>query len=758
MTGILFGNCFSDFENEPCRLKRSFSERLSQGTTSISFNDTMALRNPRGRGAIMDSSRGSTLFDAVTDLQRLDGVGPTRPRPSEPPPPPPPPSLAPQHREVAERPGVAVERSATPPPRCTTELETGFDVATITETSSEKQISGEDKKKNELPQDGNNLQRKNENINAQSCKDLTDHETPPSAPPRKRSNSKQPITSQIITKKETVNHGETLASKTPEHNKDIMTTDQNNILDISTKDDVANTGSKQADTEIIRETEPVAQLATEGNNKENTYESNTKIDESKKNNNVNVSDNGNDSITKPEPLKIEQTIRKITFKDTSPVIQKEPVVFDIPKITIKSAPSTPEFSSFNENISSTRIDTPDFNFSYQKVKVEPSKTIVQINSPNIQVIPSTVHRLQIKNEFQETVNYNKVSITESPQRKTSIMINGDDCYSTVNVNDDVPIYQSSVVVNDYDSSKIEVGSGSRSSSVYITGDFQSSSTPLSSRTSKSEERPKKTLVILEGTSSAPSTPSPTIVSGQSTPESVGKTFVVLQQETIVEEPTLEITEVEEKKEAIETSKPIDEIDDKPSSEELQRLLKDPVEAVKRNLVPHVCGKADVERKPKSKKPITSNSLVARLLEDPFLGSLAEGLETNTVAKLIEDSLLKLRSQDLQDDDKDACSENESCPPYELMEAGSDCYSNHSNRSSVTEDELGTRSKFYQLLADAALSEVEEHHYECIRTNVDPIYEEIEIPPPLPSNPPPSSIIDDLHIDKQFTTRYKFLYS
>lgn len=104
---------------------------------------------------------------------------------------------------------------------------------------------------------------------------------------------------------------------------------------------------------------------------------------------------------------------------------------------------------------------------------------------------------------------------------------------------------------------------------------------------------------------------------------------------------------------------------------------------------------------------------------------------------------------------DISSEHSSSTQYEPMDPGSDCYTDNSNRSSVTEEEMANRTKFYELLADPALVEVSEnddHHYESIKLDNDPIYEEIEIPPPLPSNPPPSSLLDDLNLDKEFTTR------
>jgi hypothetical protein len=89
---------------------------------------------------------------------------------------------------------------------------------------------------------------------------------------------------------------------------------------------------------------------------------------------------------------------------------------------------------------------------------------------------------------------------------------------------------------------------------------------------------------------------------------------------------------------------------------------------------------------------------------------------------------------------------------------SDCY-NASASELSTEEDNSTRSKFYQMLVDATLSEIEithsmedDHHYESIRLNHDPIYEEIsDVPPPLPLSPPPALIEDD----KKLMTRSIF---
>ncbi|CAH1983187.1 unnamed protein product [Acanthoscelides obtectus] len=334
--------------------------------------------------------------------------------------------------------------------------------------------------------------------------------------------------------------------------------------------------------------------------------------------------------------------------------------------------------STSATIHTVRIDSPNNLLSDYM-----NRTVVQVNSP------PAVHKIQIKNEFSDTSNIHSVSILENPQRKTSILINGDDCYSTVNVSDDIPLYQSSVVVNDTITACPPAISTKKSSTVYITGSF----VPTPENPPKQTEDPA------------------------STKEYVPMTCCQI--------------EGSQKKE-----------EDPPSSDVLKELLKDPVAAVKRNLVPHVCGKADVSRRPRDRKMF--NHMVQSLV-----GEVPE-------EKAMEESFLRLRSYESVGDD--VSSEHSSSTQYELMDPGSDCYTDNSNRSSVNEDELSNRTKFYELLAEPAEIEVadsDDHHYESIKTNNDPIYEEIEIPPPLPSNPPPSSLLDDLNLDKEFTTRSIF---
>ncbi|CAG9824955.1 unnamed protein product [Phaedon cochleariae] len=316
-----------------------------------------------------------------------------------------------------------------------------------------------------------------------------------------------------------------------------------------------------------------------------------------------------------------------------------------------------------------------------QIEAPMNKTIVRISSP------PAVHKLQIKNDYSETVAVPSLSIIENSQRKTSILINGDDCYSTVNVGDSVPLYQSSVVVKDTPASKQK-----KCSSIYITGAF----TQHENLPSSSEKDPAE-----------------------------------------LDTATNDVKDI--------TSETVT------SSELLTELLRDPVEAVRRNLVPHVCGKSDVSRRPRDKKTVHHSKFPPGCKKDAGMSE-----DRNKMSSSFEESLFKMSPYETVCDD--LSSEHSSSTQYEFMDAGSDCYTDNSNRSSITEEELANRTKFYELLAESSAVEVtenEDHLYECIKISNDPIYEEIEIPPPLPSNPPPASLVDDLNLDKEFTTRSIF---
>lgn len=371
-------------------------------------------------------------------------------------------------------------------------------------------------------------------------------------------------------------------------------------------------------------------------------------------------------------------------------------------------------------------------------------------------------------DADEAKDGNSLKTNENEPRKTSIQINGNECYSTMNVSSDMPIYLSSVVVND------DYGNACNT---YQTG----TTVTISVGTPQKEVKKSKSQIYIGAV----------------------------------------LSDAQEKKEDANTYEEycIDKNKIKSDvSSDLSAILSDPVEAVRRNLIPHVCGKKDDHRHDENKKPPEDGNFVTKLFDDPFFGHLAEGLDSYLVKKLIENSLIKLQetknqegtdsskmkvekliesslknlksemengdktvennklknqisavnNEKEQDIDTSVNNENDDngcSAPYESMEYESgamgifsdhepmsDCYNASASELSTEDDTNSTRSKFYQMLVDAALCEIEignntddDHHYESIRLNSDPIYEEIgDMPPPLPTNPPPNSLllIDD----------------
>lgn len=550
-----------------------------------------------------------------------------------------------------------------------------------------------------------------------------------------------------------------------------------------------------------------------------------------------------------------------------------------------------------------------------------SPTTARIQSPLvINRESAAIHRLEIKHNDNENDDLYNESL-----KKTSILISGDDCYSTVNVSDNTPLYQSSVVVNDEVTQQLPGISKTSSNTVTISVSSPKIMTSPSS-TSKTAIKPSvsspTTISNTNATSNGSSTTTTTTTIGTialpltsmsatdediiyknnkkntllninslksiipiggndsgcdavagngrsgndyKSPKSIttksnSRTFISADYDRVSE------TAVTSSKQQLQQSPPFPQSQhsakeqqsnglNKSDSEEIEIILRNPVEAVKRNLVPHVCGRTDEldesnYESPNANPPMTveieikdravdehkvkagqKNDIIAKLLEDPTLGHLAEGLEEQIIAKLIENSLIRLKesrsSLDMsgtKDEDDvtklidmslqkiqeqklkiessnsmTSCSSSNTlsnkkpnsmlCPPsepdrqsnrssmssgnsygsasYELMEFDhngdlSDCYQSCSSDLTTDDDATSTRSKFYQMLVDATLSEIEtttviddDHHYESIRLNCDPIYEEIsDVPPPLPLSSPPL-LIDDPEFDKKNNSRSIF---
>ncbi|XP_022129116.2 uncharacterized protein LOC111003064 [Pieris rapae] len=394
----------------------------------------------------------------------------------------------------------------------------------------------------------------------------------------------------------------------------------------------------------------------------------------------------------------------------------------------------------NDSISSTSDEWSDSNDNEQKTVLK----VKQFESEDTQESSKESTRI--------------LKFIDNEPRKTSIQINGNECYSTMNVSNDTPIYLSSVVVND---------GSSTSCNTYQTG----TTVTISVGSPQNDGKKSKSQVYIGA-----------VFPGENKNDEFNNTY----EEYCNENNSASV------------------------NSSISSILNDPVEAVKRNLIPHVCGKKDNSLRLSdcdTKKTSEGRNLVAKLFDDPFFAHLADGLDSDLVKKLIENSLIKLQETkhqegvnnskvtiekliessliSMKEEMNKSCiisdgecknenvtnnigntvyfqNENNICSaPYESMEyesgvAGvfsdlepmSDCYNASASELSTEDDTNSTRSKFYQMLVDAAICDIEtanntddDHHYESIRLNSDPIYEEIgDMPPPLPVNPPPNSLI------------------
>uniref|UniRef100_A0A182J490 Uncharacterized protein n=1 Tax=Anopheles atroparvus TaxID=41427 RepID=A0A182J490_ANOAO len=532
-----------------------------------------------------------------------------------------------------------------------------------------------------------------------------------------------------------------------------------------------------------------------------------------------------------------------------------------------------------------------------------SRTVVQVasspssgtGSPGGLSTTGAIHRLEIRHDPEPE--------EEQYQKKTSIMITGDDCYSTVNVDgaSDSPIYQSSVVVNDGGSAMVSSTPTEirQTASNTITISVSSPNSTLQNRGNKqgasgrgepsepSEPQEEDALLAKNnernsgylgtggtvvsmsaddtatishstGTSIIPiggcsSRDHHIVMNGEgetakSTIVNSGRTLINLDfdhpRDPVSDEqqpsPAVVVDNRTPKPSAV-ASEPKDdtsstaqvpsdcnvsketpdepEAGDRDTDPQQQQQQQQQKQLVKQNLADQSPTPVVLRRtlKLSGAEPVASlqakvcrNSFIAKLLEDPTLSQLAEGLEYELVAKLIENSLLRLKesrngldmsgtkdeddvskmieqsllkiqeersksAKVLQDRDAQNASKRSSvssgnsygsAAAYELMEFGdqlgdlSDCYQSCSSDVTVDDDGNSSRSKFYQMLIDATLSEIEinttnddDHHYESIRLNGDPIYEEInDIPPPLPLTAPP---VDDVDLEKQRNARSIF---
>lgn len=192
-----------------------------------------------------------------------------------------------------------------------------------------------------------------------------------------------------------------------------------------------------------------------------------------------------------------------------------------------------------------------------------------------------------------------------------------------------------------------------------------------------------------------------------------------------------------------------------------------------------------------------DSFVLKLLSDPCLSLLLHGLEVKAIASIIENSLARIPINKINLDTKgtenyeidelllkqlhhvikeERCRMDRSIKEQTSIAIASSEKSTYCNLTSPTDvsaknisnSEIIPIRKICEMLAECSFNKnggslvsfQSDHQYESINVNYDPIYEEInEVPPPLPINPPPlKNDSPDKHHKSMFlgATKYDIL--
>lgn len=337
------------------------------------------------------------------------------------------------------------------------------------------------------------------------------------------------------------------------------------------------------------------------------------------------------------------------------------------------------------------------------------------------------------NAVNGKVQINDGKCDESRLKKTSIAINGDNA-STVNVSDKVQLYHSSVLIgNDEKPPSLS----NKNSSEYVIKTIEESAI----------QGPATEISIVyhnNGSSNKSAEVSQTI----STTANKTKTLICLDYK---EPPEIDI---------------------------------------KLPVIPNGIGRLS----PKSfgcshgsaTKPF-ADSFILKLLNDPYLGHLLQGLEIKTIATIIENSMHRLKAnrndanglstrttKDAVETDAQFMNLLHTIIKEERVrveqQPKNDLLPKYRAKSPMSPYRIGACKRddhneaipvrqLYEMLVDSSVwksdesNHSSEHQYESICPNCDPIYEEInDRPPPLPLNPPPS--VDEL---KSSNKHYKSMF-
>lgn len=283
-----------------------------------------------------------------------------------------------------------------------------------------------------------------------------------------------------------------------------------------------------------------------------------------------------------------------------------------------------------------------------------------------------------------------------PNRKTSIMITGRETEQTKN--------KTSVVIGEY-SPTVKIP-GSNKVTINVGGyDYQNNKNKTAQNTMQIDVKNEFKSNITIGPSN-----------------NNGRTLLILEPATSPKPDKSAAKEHDEVNKKVEVlkEKPIDLL----AQQEMDELIRnnvDPVEAARKNIIPHVCGKALQENNKENLKVVhepsaqSNSSLIHTIKDVKKLDRKETALDTQTSVESVEnleDDVFTLKDDSEENSDCYVCAKN--------LNKGL-------NNKPDEEEEVRIGLEF----------DSDENHYEIIR---DPIYEEIsETPPPLPLSPPPATV-------------------